>query len=257
MKNFNKTIWICWFQGWDNAPDVSKLCVESWKYHNPDWNIVLLDQKNMGEYVNISEVLPTVKTNPTAFSDILRLFLLKNHGGVWVDSTCFCNRPLNDWLFDHVDDAWLYWRKDRKIASWFIAAEKGSYIIDYWYNRMVQYWTDRMNGIDKYDGMYMWVHQLFVDSCGEDEKFNQIHESWKHIDCTSDVVDSTRGAGPHFFVPYHVHMNTPMNSEVKARIDSKDDFVYKLTFKTPINWRDERIPLRYLVKTIDIDLTVE
>ncbi len=35
----NNTIWITWFQGWDNAPEISQKCLESWKHYNPDWNI--------------------------------------------------------------------------------------------------------------------------------------------------------------------------------------------------------------------------
>ena len=35
---------------------------------------------------------------PAAESDLLRLYLLNKYGGVWVDSTNLCRRPLNDWL---------------------------------------------------------------------------------------------------------------------------------------------------------------
>lgn len=33
-----------------------------------------------------------------AFSDILRWRLLANHGGLWVDATLYCCRPLGEWL---------------------------------------------------------------------------------------------------------------------------------------------------------------
>ena len=35
---------------------------------------------------------------PAAESDLLRLYLLNKYGGVWVDSTNLCRRPLDDWL---------------------------------------------------------------------------------------------------------------------------------------------------------------
>ena len=35
------TIYILWFQGFDNAPLLVKNCVQSWKHYNPDWNIVI------------------------------------------------------------------------------------------------------------------------------------------------------------------------------------------------------------------------
>ena len=51
--NITKNIYILWFQGFDNAPDVVKQCVNSWKYHNPDWNVILLDDTNLNTYINL------------------------------------------------------------------------------------------------------------------------------------------------------------------------------------------------------------
>jgi mannosyltransferase OCH1-like enzyme len=32
---------------------------------------------------------------------LARLCLLRTHGGVWVDATVFCRRPLDEWLPEH------------------------------------------------------------------------------------------------------------------------------------------------------------
>ena len=80
----NKTIWMCWFQGWNNATDQSKLCKESWAFHNPEWDIVYLDNTNISKYVDVSNILPDNQKAkyPAAYSDVLRIALLKEHGGV-------------------------------------------------------------------------------------------------------------------------------------------------------------------------------
>ena len=75
MDGFNKTIWLTWFQGWDNAPEIAERCLDSWRYYNPDWTIVLLDDTNYKDYCKIDEVLPGLQTNNISLGDILRLFL--------------------------------------------------------------------------------------------------------------------------------------------------------------------------------------
>ena len=56
-----QTIYILWFDGFQNAPDVVKKCVDSWKYYNPDWNIILLDEDNYRQYVNLDKHLDITK----------------------------------------------------------------------------------------------------------------------------------------------------------------------------------------------------
>lgn len=104
-----KNIFICWFQGVDNAPDIVKNCIASWKYYNNDWNIILLDNTNIIHYVNLNNYVNTQdkNINPTALSDIIRIILLKKYGGLWVDATTFCNKPLNEWLPDVIKEGFL------------------------------------------------------------------------------------------------------------------------------------------------------
>jgi len=116
-----------------------------------------------------------------------------------------------------------------------------------------------MKGNDKYDGMYMWVHQLFVDSCESDKKFNDIFQSWEKIDVTcGQGLDNPRdrGRGAHYFVPYDRYMNEPLTEESKKRIDDKVDYVYKLNYRQGIDWRSNTT-LQYLIKSIDIEINFE
>ena len=266
MKNFNKTIWMCWFQGWDNAPDICQLCVESWKYHNPGWDIKLLDETTLKEYVDVEKILPgsTKKAAPAAYSDVIRVAILKEYGGVWSDSTTFCNRPLDDWLFDAMTDSWCYYRQECAIASWFIAAEKDSYIMQYWYDEVVSYWKERLQGRDRMNGEYKWFHFLFAECLEKDEKFRSIFDSWERIDCTSfepwikgTRPPGSRGLTAHLFTPYVKYLNETLTPSIRSVLDNKEDAMYKLTYKCPINWRKQDTSLRHLIKSIDIDLTVE
>lgn len=235
MAGVNKTIWITWFQGWDLAPNVAQKCLESWKYHNPDWEVVCLDKNNYKEYCKIDEVLPGLDTNYISLGDILRLFLMKEHGGVWVDATCFCNKPLDSWVHD-IEDSFVFTQPGRMIASWFVAAHEGSRVIDTWYNKMVEFWTYRIKETDQFEQQYGWIHSLFRSSY-EDKDVKAIVDSWDKIDCRIDP--QRRGRGPHLFAPYEYTINLKVSPEISRRIDSKVDPLYKLSYKINTDWRSK------------------
>lgn len=242
----NKTIWITWFQGWEDCPPLCKYCLDSWKYYNPDWKIVTLDENNYRDYVDIDSVLPELDTNRTAFSDILRMFILKQYGGVWVDATLFCNKPLSEWI-DSDTNFFVFSRSDIMISSWFIYSDKEGHVINKWYDAVVQYWKERANGVDKFDGAYIWVHNLFVELYNTDALFAEEIDNMEKIDCYPHPTE--RGNGPHMFTPYHIYMGEKINRTIVDRIDSGVDPCYKLTYKIPpIDIRGTNI--EYLIKGI-------
>ena len=121
----NKIIYIVWFQGFENAPDIIKKCVDSWKYYNPNYIINLIDNNNINNYIHLEDYIDMSKKdiNYTALSDIIRIILLSKYGGLWVDATTFCNKPLDEWLHDYIKNGFFAFDKpssDKLISSWFI-----------------------------------------------------------------------------------------------------------------------------------------
>ncbi|MCQ5146272.1 capsular polysaccharide synthesis protein [Enterocloster bolteae] len=98
LRTSNKTVWICWMQGRDDAPDLVKACINSIEEKLTDFNIVILNEKNINDYVtlpnHILEKYCKGKISKTHFSDILRVAILCEHGGLWLDSTVFCTDGL-------------------------------------------------------------------------------------------------------------------------------------------------------------------
>ena len=96
-------IWICWWQGMDQAPELVKVCVDSIKKNAGDHRVIILTEDNYKQYVNIPEWLEEKKNkgviSRTHFSDVLRLTLLSHYGGLWLDSTFFCTQPVLDDYF--------------------------------------------------------------------------------------------------------------------------------------------------------------
>lgn len=143
-----KIIWMFWDSGYENAPEVIKLSVESWKKMNPDYEIKLLCNDNLEEYLDFDFYaiyqLSTIRCLPATKADLLRLHLLSKYGGVWVDTTTFCLKPLNQWLVPNTKHCGLFtfkhkYNATRPIEAWFIAAPKGNCIINNVLQRFVDY----------------------------------------------------------------------------------------------------------------------
>src|SRR5277367_5922621 len=100
MRELPKIIWMLWLQGWDHAPRMVQACRRSWEVHNPDWTIHCLDRQTVGQFIDdcISRTaIDDLDQPPEACSDRVRITLLGQYGGVWVDATTYCLSPLNGW----------------------------------------------------------------------------------------------------------------------------------------------------------------
>ncbi len=143
QSDFPRTIWMLWHQGWENAPELVQRCRRSWEYHNPGWTIHALDAENLADYVDLSELsLPLDKGNLAWLSDLVRINLLRTHGGVWADATTFCNRPLNEWLYDHLGSGFFSFERGGGAIGWFMAAAPGNPLVDIWRREAHTYWKD-------------------------------------------------------------------------------------------------------------------
>lgn len=175
---FNKTIWTMWLQGRDSAPPLVRDCLHSWERKNPGWEFRCLDATSIERYVPYREHLDLDRQSITAasFSDIIRILLLHEFGGVWVDATLFCNRALDDWLPALMSEGFFAFNAPgpgRPLSSWFIAATSSNRLVDSWCKHAIEYWKDRSASQD-----YFWFHHLFRDMCATD---TAAAAAWKRV----------------------------------------------------------------------------
>jgi hypothetical protein len=221
----NKSIYILWLQGIDQAPLLVKRCVHSWRHYNPDWNVILLNQSTLKDYLSYNEVLflnQRSSLSPNHLSDIVRFMLLDRYGGVWADATTFCNRPLNDWLPYTIasHDAFFAFDRptyDRKVSTWFLYAKAGGYIIREWKFISMQYHT-----VYSEAHSYFVHHYLFTAVYDADEEFKRCWDAVYKVDANN--------LGPHYLLELGYY--SPISEDVKAIILSKITPLYKL------NWRN-------------------
>lgn len=154
-------VWICWFQGIDNAPDLIKACVNSVKKNMPNRDIVILTNENIGDYIQLPNYI-IEKYNkgiiPKAhFSDAIRIELLCKYGGIWIDSTVLCtssNIPkyiLEAPLFVYKSFDLYRTNESPTVASnWFIAAKTNNPILLLTRKLLFDYWKDEDELADYY-----------------------------------------------------------------------------------------------------------
>ena len=93
-EKMRNKIWVCWWQGLDNAPEIVKTCVESIKRNSGKYEVLIITDENYKQYVKFPDWLEEKRKHgiisKTIYSDLLRLNLLSTYGGIWIDSTFFC-----------------------------------------------------------------------------------------------------------------------------------------------------------------------
>ena len=96
-------IWVCWWQGENAMPPIVQSCFQSLCSHAGNHLVHLITQENISKYVTIPDyILRKVqegKISFTHFSDILRMCLLYEHGGLWIDATVYVSQPIPEKVF--------------------------------------------------------------------------------------------------------------------------------------------------------------
>lgn len=98
-------VWVCWWQGEREMPELIRCCLESLKRNLP-WEKVtlrLITLDNCMEYVTLTDAVIRKfnegKITFTHLSDILRAELLYRYGGMWIDATYYVAAPVPKELF--------------------------------------------------------------------------------------------------------------------------------------------------------------
>jgi hypothetical protein len=221
-----KNIFLLWLQGWDSAKWLNKQVAESWEINNPGWRINYIDIVNLKDYVNDIDYIYDINKNisPQAKSDIIRLSLLKNHGGVWADATMLCMQPLDHWVYDAVEHAglWMYhghgggMSKDIGPASWFIVSKKDGYIINKWKYECDNYWNN-----NNFTSNYCWMDGLFKTLFYKDKIFKQLWLKVPYLYCELDGQS-------HTLAHHKMDNNTP---HIKQLFENKPPYALKF-------WKD-------------------
>lgn len=251
--NLPKIIWMYWHQGWDNAPNLIRQCLFSWLHHNPEWEFMNLDNCSLTKYIEVPQSLRSLKDIPlAALSDIIRILLLEKYGGIWIDATVFCNKPLDRWVFTAANSGFFAFQKPasgRPVASWFLSAHQNNYLVNRWKQLTIQFWEDGdfvsqtrhlwpewkpALGND----IYFWFHKLFAKLLCEDRAFESLFKLIPYISAN----------GPHI-IQRNGLLNPP-SEDLKVRIMTRVDPLYKLSYRLPKGLSLKNSAIEFLFNTV-------
>ncbi|CDM69226.1 Capsular polysaccharide synthesis family protein [Clostridium bornimense] len=174
----SKIVWVCWLQGMDNAPLLVRRCYESLVSNISDYDIKVITEKNMFNYIEIPSYI-TDKwrrgiISSAHFSDVIRTNLLVKYGGIWVDSTVLCT---SNNLPEYITDApmFVYRTIMRGVntvsaSNWLISSQANNPILILMKDLLYEYWKNE-NVVEHY-----YLFHLFFTMAIE-----KYHDIWDNI----------------------------------------------------------------------------
>lgn len=173
-------IWICWFQGIDNAPELVKACVNSVKKNFATKQIIILDDSNLKKYVDFPQYIIKKRKrgliNDALFSDLIRLQLLNKYGGLWIDATVYVSDKIDEnfWNYElFVFKEMSLFTKEQlpiKASNWLIYSYTNNNILSLTEKLLYEYYRREW-----FIKNYYIFHLFFSMAC---EKFQ---EEWNNI----------------------------------------------------------------------------
>jgi hypothetical protein len=140
----------CYWHDLSNNP-VINAHLKTWEKNIPsDWKINIINNKNLHNFVSKEFIDKYIYLDPVRFSDFLRIELLVNNGGVWLDPSIFITNgafldTFHSEMITHKYDATLFELVDKTtmhhapyLENWFIMAPKNSKLIKDLYTEFIK-----------------------------------------------------------------------------------------------------------------------
>lgn len=147
--------WSYWAQGLSNADLTIQLCVKSWVSRGGFDRIDVLESKSVYQYLPEGTLPETFSSLPFQLqSDFVRLALLREHGGIWMDASTLVSSNVADWLsLLKLDDGFFFFQNPGKgvggrlFETGFIASRPQHQFIVDWYSSLASLFSrDRVHG---------------------------------------------------------------------------------------------------------------
>lgn len=213
-------IWVFWYQGESSMPELIKLCYSSICKHSNGRKVILLTKDNLSSYLSMpSYIIDKVKNGNISFthlSDLVRVSLLYEYGGTWMDATLFVNGPIDNknmnGIFGTIKIHPLSKGtiSDYRWASFYLFSQPHSQAMKCFRDVMFAFWEENNTMLD-----YFFIDYTF-------ELLYQKNLSFKKI------VDENSYSNQHIY-----SLNTYMGNDLKGILSNEwaETFIFKLNRK--------------------------
>lgn len=175
----NKIKVFTYWDSSDDLPPIIKLCQESLKkYINKDkFELIILNKESYKEWTTFRFEDINAKLGQAHLTDILRLKLLEQWGGFWLDATCLLTedfwkateniRQQEQFLFTYVTS---------RTGNWFIYSQPNNYIISMILSALLLWWDTQ-----KYLTNYFMFHDIVEMFYWVDPEYRQHWNSMQSV----------------------------------------------------------------------------
>ncbi|HEP1062507.1 capsular polysaccharide synthesis protein [Klebsiella aerogenes] len=228
----NKIIWVYWAQGVDEAPPVVQKCIKTLKENcTSEFSVKVIDDSNVFDYISLPEIIKSKLTkgiiSRTHFSDVVRFELLKEYGGIWIDSTVLVGDNFANVLKEYQRFITLKHNNynqytaitEGRWTSFFIGMPRDAALARFMSDAYIIYWNKHDKIID-----YVLIDYL-------------IALAYKKIPAVKNMINEQKDfIGDERWLLQDVY-DKKISKDIDLRIETDNYKIYKLTYKInpPIN----------------------
>jgi hypothetical protein len=223
----SKIIWTLWLQGDSEEvqPEVIRMCLKNIKKNCGSHPVKILTADNYHNYVDIpGYIIDKVNSGQityTHLSDLIRMGLLLNHGGMWTDATIFSTKKIPEEIFDTkfftVKHAYKNVRNVSKErwTGFLQASESHTILSDFIYHFFLEYWKKQK----------ILIHYLLIDYV--------FALAYNEIPACRNILDSVPLNNPELYNLENI-MSSKFDETVFKKLTDETMF-FKLSWKSKYN----------------------
>ena len=179
-----RVIYTFWHD--EKLPVTVQKCIASWRKYNPEYEIVILNDKNYIDYIGVDVTQFRHCDCPQRKADFIRLYVLEQNSGVWMDASIYLNHSL-DWIHAYQKkegsemivyylDAFTTNPNYKVMENWFIAACPGS--------QFIKHWREEFCSINNYPTI-----KAYLDNISQHTDLQKIHaREYLCMHCSGQAV---------------------------------------------------------------------
>lgn len=220
-------VWCCWWQGTEHMPQLVKMCNDRLRSFLPvEAELHMLTAENYKEYVELPswviEKFEAGKMSITALSDILRVALLAEHGGFWIDSTVFISHRFpvefiqKDYYAQRMYDP-IKWQHEACKGRWcgfLMGGKPGNVIFRLLRDAFFAWWKEHDSVVD-----YVILDYFLLSG-------------YKQVPAIRKQIDNLPNNNMGVFAMYQV-LDWEYTQELYENL-TKNTNLHKLTYKIPL-----------------------
>ncbi|MDR1886420.1 MAG: glycosyltransferase, partial [Prevotellaceae bacterium] len=214
-------VWVCWWDGEQAMPDIVKACYRSVCNNAETHPVRLITKYNCREFITVPDcIIDKVDRgiiSITHLSDILRMCLLHDYGGLWTDATVFVTGKFRASLFEQDlftirnSVAISFDTEEYCWTTFFIGGTKGNPFFAFMRDILCEYWKKEET----------LIHYFLMDYC--------IGIAYDKMPVIRSMIEKIPYSNPQMFGICQ-NLDKEFDIELYNRICSDTDF-HKLTWK--------------------------